>query len=564
MNKRAFSLLELVIVLLIIGALTTMAIGQYLDSQKLSKRSIFESNINEIAKALSLYRSNKVLLGTNTVLYPTSLSDPQFKMLFEQEPRNPYTSKPMLTDNSVDSGIQYVSDGTSYKLCVVQRDVDDVNNNGVVEEVLPLSTKTACIGNTQTSVRVTFTRKSVAYTSDGTQVPANQPRFEPGKFGKAILVEAEGTTNYFGSYANTFDSEQVVFEPSGLAAGKTWSDCWDNNEKAYHGGQGVTMYRLYTKNYKLDIGSILSQDTEFTFTWEQKGYLWSVKVFYSTDGVTWSAWNKNTIYTVTKYHECELDYWEGTMQLHLKVDGKNLTSSNPIDYWKRIGFTFKVPAGTRYIRIEFDWYDAHIRYPQGGWVRNFQLEQKPYPTSFIDGTRSRETLTIPTAGVLNPQEGTIEFWVKPIVVANYNNFFSMQTSNGRFLLFFDTHFYRACFDYGATNSGVKSSDNTITANNLHHIVLRWSATTGKQALFVNGVKYEKDLPNGVATSFPATVSIVNNYSAYIDDLRISNRARTDAEILSAYQSGQPLPVDAWTTLKLDFNGDLSTQSGVIP
>jgi len=168
MNKRAFSLLELVIVLLIIGALTTMAIGQYLDSQKLSKRSIFESNINEIAKALSLYRSNKVLLGTNTVLYPTSLSDPQFKMLFEQEPRNPYTSKPMLTDNSVDSGIQYVSDGTSYKLCVVQRDVDDVNNNGVVEEVLPLSTKTACIGNTQTSVGVTFTRPSVAYTNNGT------------------------------------------------------------------------------------------------------------------------------------------------------------------------------------------------------------------------------------------------------------------------------------------------------------------------------------------------------------------------------------------------------------
>jgi len=52
--------------------------------------------------------------------------------------------------------------------------------------------------------------------------------------------------------------------------------------------------------------------------------------------------------------------------------------------------------------------------------------------------------------------------------------------------------------------------------------------------------------------------------AIFADLRISSRARTDEEIAAAYQRGQPLPVDAWTTLKLDFNGDLSTQSGVIP
>lgn len=40
----------------------------------------------------------------------------------------------------------------------------------------------------------TFSRSSPAYKSDGTQVAANQPRFEQGKFGKAILIE-EGTTN---------------------------------------------------------------------------------------------------------------------------------------------------------------------------------------------------------------------------------------------------------------------------------------------------------------------------------------------------------------------------------
>ena len=40
----------------------------------------------------------------------------------------------------------------------------------------------------------TFARPSVAYKLDGTQVAANVPRFEAGKFGKAVMVE-EGTTN---------------------------------------------------------------------------------------------------------------------------------------------------------------------------------------------------------------------------------------------------------------------------------------------------------------------------------------------------------------------------------
>ena len=40
----------------------------------------------------------------------------------------------------------------------------------------------------------TFTRPTPAYLSDGTRVAANVPRFEPGKFGKSVMVE-EGTTN---------------------------------------------------------------------------------------------------------------------------------------------------------------------------------------------------------------------------------------------------------------------------------------------------------------------------------------------------------------------------------
>src|SRR5690606_25652501 len=46
-------------------------------------------------------------------------------------------------------------------------------------------------------------------------------------------------------------------------------------------------------------------------------------------------------------------------------------------------------------------------------------------------------------------------------------------------------------------------------------------------------------------------------NSFIDDLRISSRARSDAEILAAYQSGQPTPIDEWTTAKFSFDDKLS-------
>ena len=47
-----------------------------------------------------------------------------------------------------------------------------------------------------------------------------------------------------------------------------------------------------------------------------------------------------------------------------------------------------------------------------------------------------------------------------------------------------------------------------------------------------------------------------NVNTLIDDFRVSNRVRTDAEIQTLYQSNQPAPKDADTTLKLTFDGNL--------
>jgi len=50
----------------------------------------------------------------------------------------------MLSDNPEESGIQYQSDGTSYSICIAQQDVDDINNNGRIDDPLPVTSYPAC------------------------------------------------------------------------------------------------------------------------------------------------------------------------------------------------------------------------------------------------------------------------------------------------------------------------------------------------------------------------------------------------------------------------------------
>lgn len=362
-----------------------------------------------------------------------------------------------------------------------------------------------------------FTRTSKAYLSDGTQVAANVPRFEPGMFGQAVMVE-EGTTN--------------VFTNSGFESGDTtgWGGYAHSGTGTWSVGSGCKRSGSY--GARIDGGS--------------NGFF-----------IHQSPGTNDQVYSISFKVKRE----DGAVLTTSHVQAVCNNAVVAFDSITAIGDGWYICEKNNVTRTTGTW---GIKVAVGViiYVDECQMENKAYSTSYHGSTRSPESLTIPTAGVLNPQEGTVKFRVKVPIVTNYNNFFSMGTSNGRFLLFFSSA-GQAGFDYGANNSGSIAPAGTIEANNWYHIVLRWSATTGKQALFINGVKYERDLPNGVATSFPATVSIVNNYSAYIDDLRISSRARTDEEIADAYSSGQPLSVDENTTLKMSFNGTLEATKGVL-
>ncbi|SHL06525.1 LamG-like jellyroll fold domain-containing protein, partial [Desulforamulus aeronauticus] len=102
---------------------------------------------------------------------------------------------------------------------------------------------------------------------------------------------------------------------------------------------------------------------------------------------------------------------------------------------------------------------------------------------------------------------------------------------------------------------------SITTAGWYTFGITWDANTGGQG-YLNGVNKGSVATRFLPTTISAPVAYIgswtsgNQYNQLIDDLRISNRARTAAEIQGAFQSNQPLPVDADTTLKVTFDNSL--------
>jgi hypothetical protein len=201
-----------------------------------------------------------------------------------------------------------------------------------------------------------------------------------------------------------------------------------------------------------------------------------------------------------------------------------------------------------------------------------QLEQKPYPTSFIDGTRSAETLTILTAGVLNPQEGTVECWVLWQDFAQKNDYqfifvtrTNTTTTNNENRISLQRQINSNTILARISNASQQMTDLTYVLTNFGWVYLAITWNTAYFRLYVNGVKVaEATNPYLPSTLSPeayigylkAPQGNVFQFNSLIDDLRISSRARTDEEIAAGYNSNAPLPVDADTTCKLDFDGSL--------
>jgi len=216
--------------------------------------------------------------------------------------------------------------------------------------------------------KASFTRDSIAYLLDGTQVAMNTPRLGQGVFyainpnDSAIMIE-EGTTN--------------KIETEGGGASQDWTKWshWGNrtywqNETQYNDSvmgkvfQGVAQTNTYFFNY----------------------YPYTV---YNGKTYTISIWLKTSQEITRSVNGYIVSLTGG--QHTIGVQNKTITITTE---WQQFNWTMTVSenaVGVAGIGIGGISNVAGITF----YAARPQLEQKPYPTSFIDGTRSPEILKIP-------------------------------------------------------------------------------------------------------------------------------------------------------------------------
>ena len=373
-----------------------------------------------------------------------------------------------------------------------------------------------------------FTRPTPAYLSDGTQVSANKPRFEPGKFGKAIMVE-EGTEN-------------LCPNPSFETGITGWiSQFYDgvferDTSESYHGIASV----------KCKKGTDTRHRAYFTVDL-QTGEQIRLSAYAKT-------FAKDAVNLIIEYYGGDYSWKSFSGAFHTgSGEWERLFVAGEIATSDCTAYCFIVNSSAE----NFAYFDA------------VQAEKKPYPTSFTDGTRAAETLTIPTAGVLNPQEGTIECWVyvpqfwQP-GIPFWRRIWSIDhgVNAGIYGLAYIPHIGKIVF--GICNDAGTAQNIFVAKPSVgwHYFAAKWSAS--EMALFIDGVKVGSIANPSLPSSFADTVISIgccpydpyDNVNTLIDDLRISSCARSDAEILETYQSGQPAVVDEWTTYKADFDGKI--------
>lgn len=379
----------------------------------------------------------------------------------------------------------------------------------------------------------TFSRSSIAYKQDGTQVTSGSPRYEAGKFNQGIMIE-EGTTNLLTS--NQASVEGML--PGGYV------------------GDGSTVAR---STQKARIGTASIKVVTGTGLWD------GIDLWNGNDGTGFPVTPGQT-YTFSYYALGAVGGERITISAY-RTDWTHLASGTSVTLssteWTRTAVTFTVPSGcTSLFFMARKATDAAVR---TWYIDCLQLEQRSYVTSWIEGgiTRAAETLTIPTTGVFQKGNWTVELTYKPTstptnspmlfcCVINENNNYQLQLNSS------------GCLGAYVRSGGIFYSildTSPLAVGQTYSIMFTGNGTHIQ--LFINGVQIgtSKNYVEAVG-SLPANMLIGSWYTGsfyangIIDDLRVSNRARTAAEAQAAYQSNQPLPLDAYTTCKLSFDSTL--------
>ncbi|MDI3298261.1 MAG: LamG domain-containing protein [Bacillota bacterium] len=385
-----------------------------------------------------------------------------------------------------------------------------------------------------TSTPPTFSRPSVAYLTSGQQVAAGQPRFETIAGRMGLWVE-ERTTN-------------EVANPSFEIDLTGWRARFNSG----------TLSRLSAGGF---VGSsfmrwVAADTSDF------RGPLTSAYFTVNpNETITVSAWVKGS-------GKGTLAILDATGQVVGGDGGGWLSSLGALDIpsaWTRWALTWTNNTGlVKYVYIHISQWVTPS--PATIDVDGVQFERKGYATTYVDTSRAAETLTIPTAGVLNPQQGTIELSLQMLNLHNWNDILTGALNSGRFDFFTDAS-GAVHWDFGLSNSGPISASGVLSVGPWYVVALVWSAPS--LTVYVNGSQVATnnsyDPSVGLPTNFGLNTGWDGDADCNIDFLRISSRARTASEIAavaSAYLNNGTPPVDADTTYYLGFDGAITLGGGV--
>ncbi len=373
-----------------------------------------------------------------------------------------------------------------------------------------------------------FSRPSVAYKQDGSQVAAGVPRYEAARFGQGIMIE-EGTTNLAKTNGGATADFSNAIGWTAMGSGQSIA----NGVATLQSPNGTTV-----SGFQCTLTN-LAQNTKHSFL---------IRARYK-DG-TGIAQVLSLDLNAPGYDNSEQELDVLTSQLttasqNFKKDGFD-SQSAPASVALRI-FTFS----TRPIEVEF-----------------VQLEQKAYATSFHDSTRAAEALTVPTTGVFTKGNWAIELIFNPTSIQNiggragYLWFCYIDANNWYRIIITATGQFQISVSSGGLETGYTTALNPIVTPGTKYTIM-FSGNGSVIRTCINGVQIASDISYTEPIGSPsANMYIGSDYiggeqaNGTIDDIRISSRARTLAEHQAYVNSGQPQTVDDATTLLMGMDGTL--------
>lgn len=403
-----------------------------------------------------------------------------------------------------------------------------------------------------------FTRSTTAYMQCGYEVAANQPRYETGIFGQAVMVE-EQTTNL----ASNPSFENYTGNPDD-GTGDTFTGWYAYSEGT---GRNEAVTDKYYSGYAVKLVQTSAPGATYRNGLYQERLLSDVGLSPG-DNVSISFKYKCSCQTSACFDAiiCWYDQLGNFLSSNVIVTEK----INEANYITAKLENVTVPGNAYKFRIIINIISKAAYSSGNNWATldGILIERKKHTSSFYDSNRAAEFLTIPTAGVFSPAEGTWEQMVYINSMAkrqsgSYNAIFEIPGSDGAYCILLahrpSTSDWILSFRNQANDVISSVIDEAFTPDGYHRFSVKWTVTEAK--LLIDGVVRATISNPPLYAAFGPRASVGyrittggDHLSTLHDDLRISSIARSDADIMAAYNSGQPLPEDQYTTFKMNFDG----------